>query len=313
MPDLLPPPAVAAGETVAHEKLREIFRRADVADLPAMSSNVQELLSLTSSARSAASDLAGVILRDYSLTNKVLRVVNSVIYALPKPVNNITRAVTVIGFEAVREIAAVIAIFEDFIAAGVDKDGVARVLTRSLLSGIQAKMLAVKKRLRVDPEEAFICALLHTFGQILVQVYLPGHYRQISERRAAGLSWEAAAREILQGLSFQDVGEEMARFWNLSPMLVAAMTPYPPIPRDGGDEKAYLQNLAAFTNGLTARICDGDSLAGLLTQFRPVLGLGRQGAIALLQAGVEAAEDFSPTIRSGLQKLGIRARLARFD
>ena len=297
---------------MVHDKLRQIFQCAEVADLPAMSGNVQELLSLTASARSAANDLAQVILRDYSLTNKVLRVVNSVIYARPKPVNSVSRAVTVIGFDAVRELAAAIALFEDFIAAGVDKEGVARVLTRSLLSALQAKILVAEKGIGVDAEEAFICALLHTFGRILVQVYLPGPYHRIEMRVDQGLSLEAATREILEGISFQEVGEEMARLWNLSPQLIDAMTPYPPLPRDRSDEKAYLQNLAAFTNGLTAKFCAGEKLAALVKEYRPVLGVDREGAIALVRQSVEMAEDFSDTIRSGLQKLGVRQRLAKF-
>ncbi|MDH3393506.1 MAG: HDOD domain-containing protein, partial [Desulfobulbaceae bacterium] len=97
------------------EKLSEIFAKMNMSELPAMSSNVQELISLTHSSRSAAYDLSKVILKDYSLTNKVLQVVNSAYYALGKQVNSISRAVTVLGFDAVRDLATAIALFEDFI------------------------------------------------------------------------------------------------------------------------------------------------------------------------------------------------------
>jgi len=304
--------AGASQDTILHEELREIFRRADMADLPAMSGNVRELLSLAGSARSAANDLAEVILRDYSLTNKVLRVVNSAYYGMTKPVNNVTRAVTIIGFDTVREIAGAIALFEDFVDAGVDRDGVAKVLTRSLLSGIQAKLLVADKGFKVESEEAFICALLHNFGQIMVQVYLPDLYQAINERVSKSFSIEAAAREKLNGLSFQEVGKEMARLWNLSPRLIAAMTPYPPVPSGPRDSRAYLQNLAAFTNALTGKICNGESLVGLLKEYKEVLGVDRGGAVALVKKSVELAEEFSGTIRSGLQKLKIHHRLAKF-
>jgi len=58
-------------------KLAEIFARMNMSEIPAMASNVQELISLTQSSRSAAYELSKVILKDYSLTNKVLQVVNS--------------------------------------------------------------------------------------------------------------------------------------------------------------------------------------------------------------------------------------------
>jgi len=299
--------------SIIHDQMREIFRRADMADLPAMSANVRELLSLTNNSRSAAHELAEVILRDYSLTNKVLRIVNSAYYGMPKPVNNVTRAVTIIGFDVIREMASAIALFEDFVDAGVDHDGVAKVLTRSMLSGLQAKLLVGAKGFKVDAEEAFICALLHNFGQIMVQVYLPDVYHRVEERVAASFSFsiEAAAREELNGLSFQDVGQEMARMWNLSPKLISSMTPYPPVPTGPGDSKAYLQNLAAFSNTLTVKVCNGQAFSKLLAEYKDVLGVDRDGALDLVRKSVESAEEFSGTIRAGLAKLEIRQRLAK--
>jgi len=300
--------------SMVQEQIREIFRRADMADLPAMSGNVRELLSLTNSGRSAAHELAEVILRDYSLTNKVLRVVNSAYYAMPAPVNNVTRAVTIVGFDVIREMASAIALFEDFVDAGVDRDGVAKVLTRSLLSGLQAKLLVGAKKLKVDAEEAFICALLHNFGQIMVQVYLPEVYQQIEERVAASFAFsiEAAAREQLNGLSFQDIGQEMARMWNLSPKLIASMTPYPPVPTGPDDSKAYIQNLSAFTNVLTDKICNGQAFSKMLKEYKEVLAVDREEAVDLVRKSVELAEEFSGTIRSGLSKLKIQYRLSKF-
>jgi HD-like signal output (HDOD) protein len=89
-------------------------------ELPAMSTNVQELISLTCSSRSAAAELTKVILKDYSLTNKVLQVVNSAYYSMGRTVNSISRAVSVLGFDAVRDMATAIALFEEFVKSGLD-------------------------------------------------------------------------------------------------------------------------------------------------------------------------------------------------
>ena len=102
-------------------KLAEIFAKMNMSELPAMSTHVQELISLVHSRRSASYDLSRVILKDYSLTNKVLQVVNSAYYSLGQSVSSISKAVTILGFDAVRDLATAIAIFEDFIKSGVDK------------------------------------------------------------------------------------------------------------------------------------------------------------------------------------------------
>ena len=198
------------------KKLSEIFAKMNMSELPAMSHNVQELISLTCSSRSAATELSRVILKDYSLTNKVLQVVNSAYYSLGRPVNSISRAVTILGFDAVRDLATAIALFEEFVKSGVEKDIISKLLTRSFLSGLQARDLAVEKNLNIPPEEAFICTLLHNLGKIIVCLYLPDKYREIEEKIANGMSDEGAAMAILDNLTFREIGEEVAKFWNLS-------------------------------------------------------------------------------------------------
>lgn len=303
-------------ETVSNPKIKaglhDLFRHADMSDLPAMAGNVQELLSLLGNSRSAARDLAEVILRDYTLTNMVLQVVNSAYFGRPRVINNVTRAVTVLGFDVIRELAAVIALFENFVKVGVDKDGVKKVLTRSLLSGLQAKLLVAEKKIKIDAEEAFICALLHNLGHIVVQVYLPELYREIEAMVQASLSIEAASRQRLKGLSFQDIGQEMARTWKFSPRLIGVMTPYPPEPANADDQEAYYQNIAAFTNNLTDRICSEKVIVPLLKQYFNVFGLDRDDALKLVEKSVDMAEEFSNTARAGLQKLKMRSCLSKF-
>jgi len=290
-------------------KLAEIFARMNMSELPAMSHHVQELISLSQSSRSAAYELAKVILKDYSLTNKVLQVVNSAYYSLGRPVNSISKAVTILGFDAVRDLAMAIALFEDFVKSGVEKEGITKILTRSFLSALQARDLAVEKGLKVVPEEAFICALLHNLGKIVVCIYLPEAYRAIEEKIASGVPEEKAAREVLGEVSFAEVGEEVAAFWNLSERIIAAMNPDPKRPKNAYDVEGQLQNLSSFTNQLVDHVVEGRDLEPLLARFGEILSVNREEAVDLVGRSVEASEDISESIRYGLAKLKMRSRL----
>ena len=294
-------------------KLSEIFAKMNMSELPAMSSNVQELISLTHSSRSAAYDLSKVILKDYSLTNKVLQVVNSAYYALGKQINSISRAVTVLGFDAVRDLATAIALFEDFIKSGVEKDEISKVLTRSFLSALQARDLAVTKNIKVLPEETFICTLLHNLGKIIVLIYLPDMYRDIQERIENGKEDEKAAMEVLDGLTYHLVGQEVARFWNLSEKAILAMEPDPPEPKNQGDSESLLQNLACFSNQLVDTICDGEDIGPLLEKYGKMLTVNAEEAVEMVDHSIDTSEDISDSLRFGLSKLKIRSKLRKLD
>ena len=290
-------------------KLAEIFAKMNMGELPAMSNNVQELISLTQNSRSAAYELSKVILKDYSLTNKVLQVVNSAYYSLGRPVNSISKAVTILGFDAVRDLATAIALFEDFVKSGVEKEGITKIMTRSFLSALQARDLAVEKNLKVVPEEAFICSLLHSLGKIIVCIYLPDTYREIEAEIDSGRDEDSATREMLDELTFAQIGEEIASFWNLSEKIAVSMKTDPYPPKGGYDTMAYLQNLSCFSNKLVEYVCEEKELDVLIEQYGDMLSINKEEALELVNRSVEASEDISESIRYGLSKLKIRSRL----
>jgi len=290
-------------------KLAEIFVKMNMGELPAMSHNVQELLSLAHSSRSAGYELSKVILKDYSLTNKVLQVVNSAYYSLGRPVNSITKAVTILGFDAVRDLATAIALFEDFLRTGVEKEGISKILTRSFLSALQARDLAVEKNINVVPEEAFICALLHGLGRIVVCIYLPDMYREIESRVSSGMAEDSAALQVLDGLTFDKIGEEVAAFWNLSEKVIASMDPNPPGPKSGYDTLGYLKNISSFSNRLIDTVCEGKDLEPLVALYGEMFSVSKEEAVEMVNKSVEASGDISESLRYGLSKLKIRSRL----
>lgn len=290
-------------------KLAAIFAKINLSELPAMSSNVQELISLAHSNQSAAYDLSKVILKDYSLTNKVLQVVNSAYYSLGRPVSSISKAVTILGFDAVRDLATAIALFEDFLKSGVEKEEISKILTRSFLSGLQAREMVVAKNINVLPEEAFICALLHHLGKIITCIYMPDIYKKIQEEVEAGMSEERAARAQLDDLTFSELGGEVARFWNMSEKIVTSMVPAGKQPKNKYDAEGYLQNLAAFTNAFTDRVCLGGDMDVLFKKFGKLFDVDIDEAVERLGKSVEASEDVSDSIRYGLAKLNIHSNI----
>ncbi len=293
--------------------LSTIFAKMNMSELPAMSHNVQELISLTSNSRSAGAELARVILKDYSLTNKVLQIVNSAYYSLGRACNSISKAVTILGFDAIRDMAMAIALFEDFVKSGVDKEGISKLLTRSFLSGLQARDLVVEKNLNISPEEAFICTLLHNLGKIIVCIYLPDKYREIELKIEAGVAPNAACRAVLTDITFHEIGAEVAKFWNLSEKAISSMGEDPGAPKHKYDTEGYLQNVASFANSFVDAVCDGSDLGPVFQKFGGHLSVDAKESIEKLNQCVEISEDVSDSIRYGLTKLKVRARLRNVE
>lgn len=292
-------------------KLAEIFAKMNMSELPAMSAHVQELISLVHSSRSAAYDLSRVILKDYSLTNKVLQVVNSAYYSIGQSVSSISKAVTILGFDAVRDLATAIALFEDFVKSGVDKEGISKLMTRSFLSALQCRDIAGEKKINVPPEEAFVCGLLHNLGKIIAFIYLPAIYQEIEKKMAAGIPEDTACRHLLEDLTFAELGQEIARFWNLSDKVVGAMETDPAPPKTLYDTEAYLRNLCDFSNRFVDKICNGEDTTELLGKYGAIISINHEKALEILTNCVETSQDISDSVRYGLSKLKIHSKLEK--
>lgn len=294
-------------------KLAEIFSKINMSELPAMSGHVAELIGLSTSSRSAAYDLSKVILKDYSLTNKVLQVVNSAYYALRKPVSSISKAVTVLGFDAVRDLAVGIALFEDFVKSGVEKKSISKLMTQSFLSALQARDIAIAKNMNVLPEEAFICALLCNLGRIIVCIYLPDVYSKIENKIDNGLSEERAAKSMLDDLTYHAIGREVAIFWNLADKIITSMKTDPAKPKNSYDSEGYLGNLSSFSNAYVDAVCRGRDVGPLMEKYGKIISLDDKETFEMFKKNVESAQDISDSMRYGLAKLDIQDRLEEIE
>lgn len=294
-------------------KLATIFAKINLSELPAMSANVQELITLSHSSRSAAYDLSKVVLKDYSLTNKVLQVVNSAYYSIGRTISSISKAVTIIGFDAVRDLAMAIALFEDFLKSGVEKDEISKILTRSFLSGLQAREIVVSQSMNLIPEEAFICSLLHHLGKIITCIYMPDVYKKIEREVRKGRKLDEVARSYLDGLTYSELGVEIAKFWNMSEKIIGSMEPAPSRPVNKDDDKGVLQNIASFSNDFTDKVCLGGDLESLFAKFGKMLGVELESSLEMLDKSIEASEEISDSIRYGLSKLDVRGNIEKID
>ncbi len=245
-------------------------------DFPAFMKNVTEISQKahTTSALSA-SGLAETILKDYALTAKLLRVVNSAYYErLGKRVNNVSRAVVVLGFEKVRSMALAIALNRNQSKKPGSQE-VSELSIQALVSGEIARRLAPSVGI-ADPEEAQVCAMFHNVGHQLLVHYLPEDHARVQELMASkGLSLEVAAAQVL-GVPLRALGVGMAQKWRLSERVAANMLPAE-VKGKPASEDERMRLLSTFSNELSDAVARTppsgleNALATLLERYKPAL------------------------------------------
>ncbi len=184
-------------------------------DFPTISKYVIEINQKLSDhcIQSSASELANIILKDYALTNKLLKLVNSAFYGLVAgKVTTVTRAVVLLGYDNVRLAAISLVLFEHFKSKSAARD-LKDATIGSFWCGLLAKEIARMQYL-IDPEEAFICALLHNLGKLLTIYHMPNDFREIKYRVNQQDAKETNAVKQVLGISYKALGIAVAKQWN---------------------------------------------------------------------------------------------------
>ncbi|MCC7080996.1 MAG: HDOD domain-containing protein [Burkholderiales bacterium] len=191
---------------------------------PALSGTISAINRVTASPEQSVQALSEVLLKDFALTNKLLRMVNSTGFGhFGGTISTISRAVLILGFDAVRDLAITLVLFEHLHDKG-QAVKLREAVIQTLFTGIVARALARHAGVR-DAEEGFVCGVFRNLGRLLAGFYLYDESREVARRiQHVGLTEEAASKAVL-GASYSEIGAAVARSWNLPPGIVAAMRP----------------------------------------------------------------------------------------
>jgi HD-like signal output (HDOD) protein len=278
------------------EALDTIIRRIRrAADFPAISSYLIEINKKLSEsdANSSASDLANVILKDYALTSKMLKLVNSAFYGfVAGKVTTVSRAVVILGHDNVRMLAVGLLLF-DHLRSRFKVQDLKAAVNCSFWRGMVARKIAVLLSI-ADPEEAFICALLYQLGKLLTIFHMPEIYNEIKRHIAPDLSNERSVVRQILGVPYRAVGTSVARQWALPDAICDAMAPIPPKRLERKTSNlSHLNTLANFADALGRIIITAPlskrkaAIKGLRHRYRHHLVISNKQLVEVLMASLE--------------------------
>lgn len=297
----LQPQADAAAAANASGTLDFLLRRMrHKSDFPTLSDSVVRIQRIATSEKENLNSLANEILKDVALTNKLLRMVNTVHFSSAGggTISTVSRAVALVGFAGIRNMALSLVLLEHM----KDKGHAQRLrgeFLRSLMAGQLATELTPMAR---DAEEAFLGAMFHNLGRLLTEYYFPEEAQTIREQLQTtavradgpGPSAESVSERVL-GIGFEQLGLGVARAWGLPDNLQRCMH------RPGGDPPSRaaergperLRWLAVAANETADVLLNAEpdqvasKLVAISERFGKVLAIGAKE----LQAAVTAAQQ----------------------
>lgn len=282
----------------AHSTLEFLLRRMrSKSDFPALSSSISEINKIVDSQSESANKLTKSILQDFALTNKLLKLVNTVSYGqFGGKINTISKAVVILGFDTIRNVAMTLILME-FLQNKAQAAQLKDDVMASFFAGIVAAQLSVGRNIK-DAEEAMICSMFRNLGKLLATFYFFEESQEVDRLMEQGENEDKAARKVL-GLTYNELGVGIAKSWNFPDRLVAGMQK---LSGDIKKPRSELEHLTVTVN-LANELC-------ILAATTPTSD--KALALKTLSKRYENAmpvseQQLSKAMETGLSELSVRA------
>lgn len=170
-----------------------------------------------------AKQLGDVISHDPALTARILRIVNSAYYALAVKIELVSRAVSVIGEQDLRNLilaTSAVDVFKRMPNQLVDIDLFWR---HSVHTGIVARLLSRQCNI-LHGERLFVAGLLHDIGKLVLYYKEVELSQQVLIKASENDGVVFRAEEEIIGFTHADVGGALIESWQLADTLKEVVT-----------------------------------------------------------------------------------------
>ncbi len=212
-------------QSLARRTIARLVEGMDSGPSAAITQVIQLIQEITAKADTISVDqLSELVGRDLAAMTKVLSVANTIGFnPSGAEVSTVHQAIQTIGFDKVLNIAIALLLLEscESGAAGKEKQNVSAL---ALASGTLAQAI-LEQRGGADPDQAFVCAALRSYGQLLLVNFLPEEFQRARDLQTDSKQiWDSCCRGVF-GLSSLQTGLEMLSLSQVSKSLLNTLRP----------------------------------------------------------------------------------------
>ncbi|GAB4368414.1 MAG: HDOD domain-containing protein [Calditrichia bacterium] len=200
------------------DSIEDVISR--VEKLPTINTVAFEVLHLCSDKEIPIPRLVKVISGDHSLTAQILKVANSGYFNYPRTIYSLDRAIVILGFNLLRDIAVSLAVFSVY--NGFKTNGfinLSQLWQHTLRTGLILKILAEEYD-QENKDILYITGLLHDIGKLVLVNALKEDYAFILEKCHQERKPLFSVEKKFLGFEHSEVGARLLEKWNLPPEVV---------------------------------------------------------------------------------------------
>lgn len=151
-----------------------------VDSLPSLPSLYLEIMQEIQSSDSSIKKVGDIISRDLAMTAKILQLVNSSYFSLPRHISSPEQAVFLLGLDTIKSLVLSIQVFTQFKLKKMPKGYLKRLWGHSMATAQTSKIIAKQERQeQVVIDNSFMAGLLHDTGKLVMASCFDDQYGEL--------------------------------------------------------------------------------------------------------------------------------------
>lgn len=192
--------------------------------IPSLPTLYREVMDELQSSEASIEKIGQIISKDLGMLTKILQVVNSPFYGLPRRISSATQAVALLGLETIKSLVLSMKVFAQFESSSQTFFSLDILWNHGMTSGRYARIIAKEQGADVRViEDAFTAGLLHDVGLLVLATNIPDKYTEtLAVMQNEGITEWGAERQVL-GATHAEIGGYLLGMWGLSDPIVEAV------------------------------------------------------------------------------------------
>ncbi len=172
-----------------------------------------------------SNSLATIVSSDLAMTVMVLRVVNSALYNLPRKIERIDHAISIIGHQKFKELILTTVIVDAMSKLSNSNINIEAFWRHSVFTGLIAKRLALYSYLP-NADRLHTAGLVHDVGQLIYFTMLSTKALKVCELVSKFEIEPLVAEQKVLGFNHHDIGAALCKTWKLPNWLIDVVSYY---------------------------------------------------------------------------------------
>lgn len=206
---------------MAINNLKNIIQ--NIINLPSLPSVTMEIISIIDNPDTDVQTLNKIIAKDQVLASKVLKVANSPFYSYPRVISTIDFAITILGFDTLKEVVISISFinyFRNYKSKLIDFQ---KFWKHSIISSIICRELAKSIKYKITGE-AFVSGLIQDIGIFIMSQFFQNEFKLLVEKiNNENVDFLKVEKEIY-GFTHGEIGSWLLERWNFPVHLIEAVS-----------------------------------------------------------------------------------------